>query len=102
LIISTFPNEFDAKKVIKILLNERIIACANILPSISLYWWNGSIQEETEVIVFFKTRKELEEQVMKRIQGLHSYHVPAIYTIDSNKLISKNYSTWIDEVTKTS
>lgn len=96
MLISTFSSEAEAKKIAKILLKERLIACANIIPSIlSLYWWNDEIQEESEVIFFLKTSPDLEEKVIKRIKDLHSYDVPAIYAIPSMDKILSPYKDWI-------
>lgn len=101
MIVSTFPTQDEAVKVSKVLLQERLIACANIVPAIqSLYWWQDSIQEEQEVLLLVKTQKELEQEVIDRIQTLHSYDVPAIYAIESTTTISDPYLDWIVNVTK--
>ena len=82
MIISTFPNEIKAEKLVKTLLEEKLIACANIIPGVkSLYWWQESIIKDVEVLVFIKTRKELETQVMEKIKINHTYEVPSIYKI---------------------
>ena len=100
MIISTFPNNENAKNIINTLLVERLIACANIVPGIqSYYWWDNKIQEETEVIVFFKTRKEFEVKVIEKIASLHPYKVPAIYAIESTKDILPSYLEWINNET---
>ena len=101
MIISTFPNNENASNIINTLLHERLIACANILPGIqSYYWWDNKIQEEGEVIVFFKTRKELEVKVIEKIASLHPYKIPAIYVIESMKNIFPPYLEWINNETE--
>ena len=101
MIISTFSNKEEAKKISKILLKERLVACANIIPEIeSLYWWKEEIQEEKEVIAYFKTKKKLERVVIARIKELHSYDVPAIYAIESMELIYEPYREWVEKETK--
>ena len=101
MIISTFPTYEEAKKISNIFLNERLLACANLVPEItSFYWWNENIQEDNEILAIFKTRKELESLVIQRIEQLHSYMVPAIYAVDSTSSISKTYLQWIINETK--
>lgn len=102
MIVSTFPNESTAKGIINKLLEEKLIACANILPGIkSLYWWKETIEEVSEVIVFFKTKKDLELTVLESIKLHHPYEVPAIYIVDSMEKISNSYLQWIEDVTTT-
>lgn len=61
------------------LLDERLIACANILPAIrSLYRWNGERGEGSEVAVLFKTRADLLDAAVARLEELHPYDAPAI------------------------
>lgn len=101
MIISTFPTFDEAKKISNILLNERLIACVNIIPEIiSFYWWEQKIQEDTEILAIFKTRKDLENQVIQRIEQLHSYDIPAIYAVDSTSNISESYLQWLMKETK--
>lgn len=101
MIISTFSNYDEATKVLKILLHERLIACGNIIPGVkSFYWWKDTIEEDSEVIVFMKTRKDLEEKVIGKIEELHSYDIPAIYAVDSMSQISDPYLQWIFEETQ--
>ena len=100
MIVTTFPTQEEAKNIVKQLLEEKLIACANIFPSIkSFYWWENAIQEDSECIAFLKTQRELERDVIEKIKSLHSYKVPAIYAIESMQNISKSYLEWIYEVT---
>ena len=101
MIISTFQTTEEASKTVKQMLDERLIACANIIPGVkSLFWWKDKIIEEQEVIVFIKTRKELEKKVMQKLESIHPYDVPAIYAIDSTKEISSSYLQWILDETQ--
>lgn len=61
------------------LLEERLIACANILPAVrSLYRWNGERGKGSEVAVLFKTRADLLDAAVARLEALHPYDAPAI------------------------
>jgi len=79
LIWSTFGDMHSAEAVADTLLEERLIACANILPAVrSLYRWNGERGEGSEVAVLFKTRADLLEKATARLEALHPYDAPAI------------------------
>ena len=102
MIVSTFPNESTAKEIINQLLEEKLIACANILPEIkSFNRWKETIEESLEVIVFFKTKKVLELTVLETIKFHHPYEVPAIYIVESMEKINSSYLQWIEDVTTT-
>ena len=58
-IYTTFPDLDEARRVSKLLLEERLVACVNILPMLaSMYWWDGVIQDEDEVAAFYKTSED--------------------------------------------
>lgn len=100
MIITTVSSETEAKKISKFLLDERLVACVNIIPNItSIYRWNDEIQEEKELLMLFKTKIELEEKVIAKIKQLHSYDVPAIYAIKSTEKIFESYYQWIKDET---
>ena len=74
-----FPNEESARVVVATLLDERIVACANIAPGLqSLFIWNDERHECAEVGVLLKTDSSLLESVISRMESLHPYDEPAI------------------------
>lgn len=74
-----FPDEAEARAVAGTLLDEKLIACANIVPGlVSLYEWRDERGEAREVGVLFKTRAALAERLVARLGQLHSYQSPAI------------------------
>ena len=101
MIISIFPTEEEAKKVAMQLLKERLVACVNIIPQIkSLYWWKDKIQEDQEVMVFIKSREDVESKIIDKIKSLHSYEVPAIFAVNSTDKIYSEYMKWIVKETE--
>mgnify|MGYP002776442093 CR=1 FL=1 len=79
LIWCPFPDEASAMKAADVLLDEELVACANILPAIrSLYRWKGERGEGAEVAVLFKTRADLLDAAVARLEALHPYDAPAI------------------------
>jgi len=69
----------EAQIIARHLLEERLVACANIMPAHdSLYWWDRKIQNGSEVAVILKTQDSLFDQVKEAVLPLHSYDCPCI------------------------
>lgn len=79
LIWCPFRDAESAEAVASALLDERLIACANLLPAVrSLYRWNGERGEGAEIGVLMKTRADLLDAAVARLESLHPYDAPAI------------------------
>jgi periplasmic divalent cation tolerance protein len=79
LVYVPFPDRDSARSVAAALLDEKMIACANLLGEIeALYEWNGERGEAREVGVLFKTDASLLAQAVARIEALHPYDAPAV------------------------
>jgi periplasmic divalent cation tolerance protein len=77
IVFSTFANEEDAARVSRVLVEERLIACANVLPGVrSLYRWKDQVADEREVVVLMKTRKQDWTALLSRLHELHPYETP--------------------------
>jgi len=86
----------QAKQIAKTLRQERLIACANILPQmISLYEWNNEQVEDEESVLILKTKKSWVEACEKRILALHSYETPCILELDVQRS-NASYLGWLD------
>ena len=93
LTITTTASEEDAAAIGTTLVEERLAACATIVPQIrSIYRWKERICDETEAMLLIKTRTELFEAVRQRVKSLHRYEVPEITGIE----ISRSDSTYLD------
>lgn len=74
---STFANEADAARVVRSLVEERLIACGTLLPGArSIYRWKGGVQDEPEVVAMMKTRKQDWTALLSRLHELHPYETP--------------------------
>jgi len=74
-----FPDADSAERAADSLLDEGLIACANILPPMqSRYVWRGQREVAEETGVLFKTHANLLEKLVARISALHPYDEPAI------------------------
>lgn len=74
-------GETEAKELATRLLDERLIACANLYASRSLYRWKGETADEQEHVLVCKTLSSRSEAAATRIQQLHSYDIPCILTV---------------------
>lgn len=94
----THADEASAKKLTDVLIAEKAIACANLLPIESAYWWQGAVVREGEVVTIVKSRPENWLYLQRRITELHPYDVPCIvkFEVEANAA----YEKWIFEVTE--
>jgi periplasmic divalent cation tolerance protein len=98
-IFITAPSVEEGQKIAHVLVAEHLVACVNIVSSIqSIFYWQGKVCDEKEVLLIGKTRASLFEKVSQRVKELHSYTVPEIIALPMIKG-SKDYLRWIGEVT---
>lgn len=78
-ILVTAPDAGVASEIAREMLGRRLVACANIIPSVrSLYWWKGQLEESDEVLMLLKARREDVPTVADEIRDLHPYDVPEV------------------------
>lgn len=74
-----FPDRDSARAAVQTLLDERLIACANLLGEVeAIYDWNGERGEAREIGVLFKTDAARLQLAVARIEQLHPYDTPAV------------------------
>lgn len=78
LVYVTTKDEEEARKIANHLLDRHLIACANIFPIKSLYWWKGKIVDDEEVALIMKTQTRNSKEIISQVKELHSYEVPCI------------------------
>jgi periplasmic divalent cation tolerance protein len=82
-IFSTFADAETARKAARALVEEKLAACANILPQVeSIYHWQGKIETNPEVMALFKTTREKYPVFEQRLRELHPYKVPEIVALE--------------------
>jgi periplasmic divalent cation tolerance protein len=75
-VYAVFADPAEAERLVAIVVEERLAACANILAACrSIYHWQGKVERAEEVPALFKTARP--EALIARIAELHSYDVPA-------------------------
>jgi periplasmic divalent cation tolerance protein len=95
----TCPTLQEAESLARIVVSEKLAACANLVPRVkSFYWWEGSVQEDHEVLLVIKTRQQKLSALEARVKQLHSYTVPEFIAMPISHG-SPEYLHWITENT---
>lgn len=90
---STFGHLQQAVDCSRILLDEKLIACANITECRSIYNWKNELIDEDEVVLDVKSLVENKLKLIARIKELHSYELPAI--LISEVEVNEDYYNWV-------
>lgn len=82
IIYSTTSSEEEAKKIARALIEQKLVACVNIIQKIhSIYRWQGAIEEDTESLLLAKTTEKNIKKTIDTIQSLHTYDIPDIVVL---------------------
>ena len=94
-VLMTAPGAEVAETVVCGLLDERLVACGNVIPgAVSLYRWEGRVHRDEEVVVILKTLRRLVPRVLERAGELHPYDVPELLVQDVTDC-SRAYLEWV-------
>ena len=94
----TVASTEEGKKIAHSLLEKKLIACANLMPShTAIYPWEGKIEEGSERILLLKTQKGRVPEITEMIQELHSYDCPCILNWGSGA--NTPFANWVHEAT---
>jgi len=82
IVLMTTATKQEAQKIVNSLLNEHLIACANIIgPVYSEFMWQGKIEKAKEFLVMMKSDEKLFEKLSKTTKKMHSYETPEILAL---------------------
>ncbi len=96
-VYAVFANAEEAERIGRIVIDERLAACINILgPCRSIYRWEGKVETAEEVPAILKTHNWKADELMERIAALHSYDTPCIVVWPVEKLL-RRYSDWVED-----
>jgi periplasmic divalent cation tolerance protein len=99
LVLVTAPNVKAAREIARAALDQRLVACANLVPRLeSHYWWEGKIHRSSEVLILFKTRRRLLASLEKLVIRVHPYDTPEFLVVglsDGNA----RYLSWLTSST---
>jgi len=95
LVFATFPDMDTGKLIVRKLVEERLIACGNIVPNVeSIYAWKGAIETSSEAIGILKTERAGYEALQARLRELHPYDLPECIAVPVEAGLPE-YLRWI-------
>lgn len=95
----TYDKEETALATARQLVERRLAACAHVEgPFISVYWWEGKVQQEPEWRLVSKTIPSCKEALIQAIEKDHPYDLPAILTTQAD--VSVAFAAWVESETK--
>ena len=81
-IYMTAGSKEEANNIGKVLVEARLAACVNIIDNMtSIYRWEGSVQQDSEVVLIAKTVETLVPQLIEKVKSVHSYECPCIVSL---------------------
>lgn len=95
LVYITNPTKEEAKKIAKHLIQEKLIACANVFPIESFYRWEGKMTDEPEFVLLGKTREDNYDKIVNEIEKIHSYDVSCILKLPMEA--NEKYKDWLEK-----
>jgi periplasmic divalent cation tolerance protein len=94
-VLITAANEEAAAKLAHSLVNEKLLACANIVPSVrSIYRWQGQVHDQREALLVCKTARDKIDALKLRLAELHPYDTPELLALPVEAGLDK-YLAWI-------
>ena len=98
-VLVTAASQEQARDLAKVLLEQKLAACVNLMPVTSLFTWEGEMKEEAEVLMIIKSTSALfQEKLITVIKANHSYDVPEIIGLPI-VVGSADYLAWISAET---
>lgn len=93
LLYIVFPNINEARKIGRLLVKMRLVACVNILPIESMFNWQGKFSKTKETVLIAKTLKGKLKKIEILVENFHSYEVPFIgwWSVTVNQ----SYLNWL-------
>jgi periplasmic divalent cation tolerance protein len=97
-LLTALPGKEDAGRIARLLVEEKLAACVQMMPIDSVYRWQGNICQEGEILLLVKTRTALFDTVIARIKTEHPYEMPQIVALPFTAGFA-DYFAWIDDST---
>ena len=96
IILCTFPDKKSAESIARLLVNDKIAACINILPDItSIYMWQEQIKSAQEYLLLIKANKSFYQRIETLLIEYHPYELPEIIAVSIENGFPE-YLSWID------
>jgi periplasmic divalent cation tolerance protein len=94
-VLSTCATQEEAEKLARVLLDQRLAACVNVIPVVrSYYRWKGAIESADECLLVVKSSRELFDSISAVLEKEHSYEVPELLALPVVEGAT-NYLNWL-------
>lgn len=93
-IYSTCKDIEEARRIGRELVERKLASCVNFWPIQSIYFWEGQIQEGTEVALVIKTVEAHMQEIEDFVSKNHSYTNPFIGAFDVRR-VNRAYKEWM-------
>lgn len=93
-VFTTVANRDDARDLARSIVERGLAACAQIADIESFYTWEGSVHDEPECRILFKTTAERYAEIEVAILEMHTYDLPAIYSVAIDA-VHAPYADWV-------
>ena len=96
----TCPDTDTAERLAEALVEERLAACANILPGLrSVYRWQAEVERADETLLLIKTVRERFDALSARIKALHPHELPEVLAVEAAAGLPA-YLRWVADETR--
>ena len=99
IVLTATDNKLIAIKIGNILLKQKLIACYNLIPVKSAYWWKGKIKSSKEYLLILKSLEKNFKAIEDTIKKLSSYNTPEIVSVKTHT-VNKKYFKWLENEVK--
>lgn len=95
IVLTTASNADEAAQLARTLVEERLAACATLIPAVeSIYHWEGQVETSAEALLLLKTTLEQLPALESRLRELHSYQIPEFLVVNVESG-SRSYLEWL-------
>ena len=99
LVLVTASSLDEARVLAAAILAKRLAACVNIVPGVeSHYWWQGKLEQGSEVLLLIKTSAEQFDAVAETVRANHSYECPEIVALAPHEMAPAYRAWWQSEL----
>jgi len=96
IVLTTVGAQEDAERIARTLVEERLAACGSIAQGLmSIYWWEGKMSRDPEVLLIIKTSERAYERLEARLREIHPYQVPEIVALRAER-VHEAYLRWLE------
>lgn len=90
-------SEKQAWEIAHTVVEQNLVACAQVFPIRSCYSWEGRIEHDDELLILMKTTAAAYDRLEACIKEMHDYDVPEILAVPIVRGLTA-YLHWMDEV----